>query len=101
MADYNKNISDNTGAGITYNHLNLPSVISFPRPTGGFNTIAYQYDAGGNKLMKTVDEDGRKTITTYLGSIVYEKVIPVGTVMPTDVVQFIGHRRPHPKREAF
>ena len=44
-ADPNKGITS-----IAYNHLNLPTTITF---TGG-NTITFLYDAGGNKLRKTV-----------------------------------------------
>src|SRR5260221_12699032 len=45
--DNNKKISS-----ITYNHLNLPSVITTPK-----GTITYTYDAAGNKLKKVVQEN--------------------------------------------
>ncbi|HRD58784.1 MAG TPA: hypothetical protein PK504_12085, partial [Ferruginibacter sp.] len=43
ILDKNKNISS-----ITYNHLNLPAVITVT----GKGTISYTYDAAGNKLKK-------------------------------------------------
>ncbi|HEX7902556.1 MAG TPA: DUF6443 domain-containing protein, partial [Chitinophagaceae bacterium] len=71
--DNNKNISS-----ITYNHLNLPSVITVT----GKGTINYTYDAAGNKLKKEINETGQPLKTTlYLGGAVYEN----------DVLQFIGH----------
>ncbi|NJO25925.1 MAG: hypothetical protein HC867_09440 [Bacteroidia bacterium] len=64
--------------GITYNHLNLPSVITVT----GKGTITYTYDAAGSKLQKTVAETGQPTKTTlYAGGAVYEN----------DVLQFIAH----------
>ncbi|MBL7733769.1 MAG: RHS repeat-associated core domain-containing protein [Chitinophagaceae bacterium] len=73
VLDNNKNISS-----ITYNHLNLPSVITVT----GKGTITYTYDAAGNKLKKEVAETGQPLKTTlYMGSAVYEN----------DALQFIGH----------
>ncbi len=70
--DNNKAISS-----ITYNHLNLPSVITVT----GKGTITYTYDAAGNKLQKTVAETGQPSkTTTYAGAAVYED----------DVLQFVG-----------
>ncbi len=74
--DNNKAISS-----ITYNHLNLPSVITVTSK----GTITYTYDATGNKLKKvTVDNTVSPSVTTttlYIGGSVYEN----------DVLQFIGH----------
>jgi RHS repeat-associated protein len=71
--DNNKKISS-----ITYNYLNLPSVISVT----GKGTITYTYDAAGNKLKKEVNETGQPLKTTlYIGGAVYEN----------DVLQFISH----------
>jgi RHS repeat-associated protein len=68
VADLNKNISS-----ITYNHLNLPSVITVT----GKGTITYQYDAAGNKLTKTVvDNTGstpKTTVTDYAGAFIYRQ----------------------------
>ncbi|QEC40970.1 DUF6443 domain-containing protein [Pseudobacter ginsenosidimutans] len=74
-SDVNKNISL-----ITYNHLNLPSVISIT----GKGTISYTYDAAGNKLKKIVQENNAivpfngtnyttniTTTTSYLGDFIY------------------------------
>jgi hypothetical protein len=70
--DNNKKISS-----ITYNYLNLPSVISVT----GKGTITYTYDAAGNKLKKVVDETGQPLKTTlYIGGSVYQN----------DTLQFIG-----------
>lgn len=70
--DKNKAISS-----ITYNHLNLPSVVTIT----GKGTITYTYAANGTKLKKEVQENGATvngnttnitTTTTYLAGIVYE-----------------------------
>ncbi len=62
----NKDIGTN---GITYNHLNLPTLINF----GGNNKIEYFYDATGVKLKKQVTEIGIITATTeYVGNYIYE-----------------------------
>lgn len=73
--DKNKSI-----ASITYNQLNLPSVITIT----GKGTITYIYDATGNKLEKQVIDNtasGKQTQTTYLGGFVYEN----------NVLQYLGH----------
>ncbi|MBX3238282.1 MAG: hypothetical protein KIT80_05815 [Chitinophagaceae bacterium] len=75
--DLNKNIST-----ITYNHLNLPQVITVT----GKGTITYSYNAAGNKLKKvtvengvTVNHNGTSytnvditTTSSYVDGIVYE-----------------------------
>lgn len=63
IADANKKIT-----GIAYNYLNLPELIS----VDGKGTVAYLYDAEGNKLQKTTTEGGRVTTTTYLGDAVFQ-----------------------------
>ena len=61
--DNNKNIT-----AITYNHLNLPSQITF----GTLGNISYIYNATGQKVQKVVVEPGKTTITTdYLGGYQY------------------------------
>jgi RHS repeat-associated protein len=82
--DVNGNLNlDNNKAisSITYNHLNLPSVITVT----GKGTITYTYDAAGNKLRKvTVDttvSPSRTTTTLYIGGAVYQN----------DTLQFIAH----------
>jgi RHS repeat-associated protein len=57
ILDNNKKISS-----ITYNHLNLPSVITVANK----GTITYTYDAAGNKLKKQVVEGSKTTTTLYL-----------------------------------
>jgi RHS repeat-associated protein len=90
-SDKNKNITS-----ITYNHLNLPLVVTMPK-----GTITYTYDAAGVKQKKVVLEnlvsDGSQTVTTtttYLADMVFESKAynPVVTSKPnyTDVLQFIG-----------
>jgi RHS repeat-associated protein len=75
ITDNNKGISN-----IGYNHLNLPSFITTAK-----GTIAYTYNADGNKIRKiTVDNTltpAKTTTTLYIGNGVYEN----------DVLQFIGH----------
>jgi RHS repeat-associated protein len=74
--DNNKSISS-----ITYNHLNLPVVITVT----GKGTVTYTYDAAGNKLQKTTVDNtvvpSKVTNTQYIGGAVFEN----------DVLQFLGH----------
>ncbi|MFY0255834.1 RHS repeat-associated core domain-containing protein, partial [Chitinophaga sp. 30R24] len=76
IKDQNKQI-----AAIVYNHLNLPQSISID----GKGTIAYQYDAAGNKLSKTVTDITKSpaltTVTDYLGGLVYKN----------DTLQLLSH----------
>ncbi len=80
ISDYNKSISS-----ITYNFLNLPSVITIT----GKGTITYTYDAAGNKLQKTILDQtvtpNKTTTYTYAGDYVYRNG---GT---TDTLEFISH----------
>ncbi len=62
-ADPNKGITS-----IAYNHMNLPITITFT----GSRSIAFLYDAGGNKLRKTVVQSGvTQYIQDYVGGIEY------------------------------
>src|SRR5437667_6504003 len=70
--DNNKKISS-----ITYNHLNLPTVITVT----GKGTVAYTYDAAGNKLKKVTTEGSIVTTTLYSGGVMYVN----------DTMQFISH----------
>ena len=74
VSDANKSLQ------ISYNYLNLPSVITVT----GKGTITYVYDAAGNKLQKrTIDNMAIPAITTvtdYIGSSVYQN----------DTLQFFG-----------
>ncbi len=63
IEDDNKGIAD-----IDYNHLNLPTKVTF---TGSNKYIDYIYDATGIKLKKKVT-DGSATETFYAGNYVYE-----------------------------
>ncbi len=99
-ADLNKAISS-----ITYNHLNLPLVITVT----GKGTITYTYDAAGNKQRKvtaetnaTVPFNGTNytgvtitTTTTYLDGALYETKAysnaALASLQYTDKLQFIGH----------
>lgn len=62
--DANKGIES-----ITYNHLNLPEIITFTNK----GTVTYTYDASGIKLRKVVFDQAtnRTTTTLYLGNAVY------------------------------
>ena len=75
LSDQNKKISS-----ITYNSLNLPSVITVT----GKGTIAFTYDGMGNKIKKQTQETNASvffnnvnyttdisTITTYIGGLVF------------------------------
>ncbi|MEP7373201.1 MAG: DUF6443 domain-containing protein [Chitinophagaceae bacterium] len=91
-ADNNKTISS-----ITYNHLNLPSVITLP----GKGTVTYSYDAAGNKLKKVTSElasaannnIATTTTTTYVDGFVFETKTDnnAQTVDYTDKLQFTVH----------
>jgi RHS repeat-associated protein len=81
--DKNKDISS-----ITYNHLNLPYLIT----VNGKGTIQYTYDAAGNKLEKQTIEtspSSKNTQTSYLGGYVYEN----------NVLQFFGHEEGRIRRK--
>ncbi len=90
--DNNKAISS-----ITYNYLNLPSVITVT----GKGTISYTYDAAGSKIKKQTDElptaaNNNITTTTttlYLGGFIYESKTDnnAATTDYTDNLQFFGH----------
>jgi len=72
--DTNGNMTSDTNksiTAITYNHLNLPTKITFAT-TGN---IVYIYDANGVKLSKTVNKGTCiTTITDYLGGFQYESM---------------------------
>ncbi|SKA40026.1 RHS repeat-associated core domain-containing protein [Chitinophaga eiseniae] len=76
IKDENKQI-----ASITYNHLNLPELITVT----GKGNIRFIYDAAGNKVRKTVTDNTGSTskvnTTDYLGGFVYED----------DSLRFVGH----------
>ena len=79
LYDDNGNMTrdDNKGiTSITYNHLNLPTVIVF----GSSGQIQYIYDATGVKLKKMVTEGSTNTLE-YDGNFVYEN----------GVLQFFNH----------
>ncbi|WP_298900678.1 DUF6443 domain-containing protein [uncultured Psychroserpens sp.] len=65
ITDKNKDIRD-----ITYNHLNLPTIVTFG--TAGDKKINYIYDATGLKLKKVVTEPKNVTNTQYRGNYIYE-----------------------------
>uniref|UniRef100_UPI0032B39963 RHS repeat domain-containing protein n=1 Tax=Flavobacterium adhaerens TaxID=3149043 RepID=UPI0032B39963 len=77
--DVNGNMKTDTNKGITdisYNHLNLPTKITFA--TSG--NIAYIYNAAGQKVQKEVTQGSNITTTDYLGGYQYVKAgsNPVG-----------------------
>ena len=110
--DLNKDIINSNGdKGITYNHLNLPAVVTV-KASGSANkgTISYTYDATGVKLKKATVEANASvtyngtnysgvtitTTTSYIGLAVYEsKSYSNATVNTglgyTDRLQFISH----------
>jgi RHS repeat-associated protein len=90
--DLNKDIGNATTDGIVYNYLNLPQTITVRTGAAGVNvkgTIAYVYDAAGNKLKKITTEGTVITTTTYTSGFVYESKTAVQSV--NDVLQFTGH----------
>ncbi len=77
--DGNGNLKSDSYKGIstiTYNHLNLPKLITFS--TG--NTIEIIYDASGNKLRKIVKQGATVQYEQdYSGGIEYRKTPAAGT----------------------
>lgn len=75
IKDLNKGIS-----AISYNHLNLPTYISFY--PSQYASIRYVYSADGTKLKKTVEGYGIPSTTTeYAGNYIYEN----------NTIQFFNH----------
>lgn len=64
--DQNKGITD-----ILYNHMNLPSIITF----GATGNIIYIYDALGSKLQKVVTQGTTVTTTDYLSGCQYKNLV--------------------------
>jgi len=88
ITDLNKRLNGSvgldqtSGGAITYNYLNLPSIITVQKDDNtNKGSITYTYDAAGNKLQKKVDElnaavnsltTNITTTSTYSGGAVYE-----------------------------
>ncbi|WP_443946650.1 hypothetical protein ACJVDH_05975 [Pedobacter sp. AW1-32] len=66
-ANGNATTDGRNGMALTYNNLNLPATAS---KTG--TSLAYTYDASGQKLKKTATVKGVTTVRDYLGGIEYE-----------------------------
>ena len=69
--DNNGNLTKDSNKGIasiTYNSLNLPSVVTFSNGS----TVIYTYTADGKKLSTEHVISGTTTITNYAGNVVYE-----------------------------
>ncbi|HEV7333118.1 MAG TPA: DUF6443 domain-containing protein [Flavisolibacter sp.] len=90
-SDVNRNISS-----ISYNALNLPATIAVT----GKGTITYTYDAAGNKLRKTVQENGAvvpfqgtnyttdiTTVTIYIGEFIYQSKTFTNSVLAANLNQ--------------
>lgn len=99
--DMNKDMeSIGGGAGIQYNHLNLPAVITVKKDAGNSKgSITYTYDAAGNKLKKTTVDHSTvgktiTSITSYVNGLVYETktTSPADANNPdyTDLLQFMS-----------
>ena len=70
--DANGNLTKDLNKGIiniSYNCLNLPSVVTF----SDGSTISYTYAANGTKLRTVHKIGGTATMTDYCGDVVYEK----------------------------
>ncbi len=66
-ANGNATTDGRNGMGLTYNLLNLPSGAS-----GNGKALSYVYDASGNKLRKTVTENGSTTVREHIDGIEYD-----------------------------
>ncbi|MBK7289138.1 MAG: hypothetical protein IPI78_02195 [Chitinophagaceae bacterium] len=81
VKDLNKDIVTYGGSnGIVYNYLNLPQTITVRAAGADKGTIAYTYDAVGNKLKKVTTEGSIVTTTLYM----------MGNYV-NDTLQFMGH----------
>lgn len=86
IKDYNKDIGDAATQGITYNYLNLPELITFKKAgASNASTIAFTYDASGEKLKKVVTDN--TTSTPVITTTLYND----GMVYVNDVLQFIAN----------
>jgi RHS repeat-associated protein len=90
-SDLNKQIPV---GGITYNHLNLPTGITF---TGG-NKIEYTYDANGVKLQKRVIRGTTTDYTDYDSGVVYTKAMVDG-ITSVPKFEFLSHPEGYVKKE--
>ena len=88
--DNNKKIG-----AITYNHLNLPGLISVT----GKGTITYTYDALGIKLRKKTVEGTKTTLTTYIGGFVYQSTCTGAECTAPDTLQFAAHEEGRMRRK--
>jgi len=73
--DANGNLTKDSNKGIaniSYNSLNLPSVVTF----SDGSTITYLYTADGRKLRTTHVINGTTTTTDYCGNVIYEGTTP-------------------------
>ncbi len=112
-ANGNLNLDNNKAiSGITYNHLNLPWVITVT----GKGTITYTYDAAGNKLKKVTQENNATvfynnvnnttnitTTTSYISGFVYETKVYSNPALITlqyiDVLQFTAQEEGRIRRK--
>lgn len=94
IKDLNKEVGDANTAGIQYNFMNLPTLVTFKNTN---KTIAYVYDAAGNKLRKILDEPAngnnpaRHVETDYAEDFVYETVPQNLGGTGVAVLQFFSH----------
>ncbi|MBL4662989.1 MAG: hypothetical protein JKY22_05430, partial [Flavobacteriaceae bacterium] len=88
--DLNGNMTKDRNKGIdniTYNHLNLPLIVTINNGQGS-GTILYIYDATGFKLQKTFTKSGMTPkITQYAGNFMYDDTEISGTMK----LQFFNH----------
>ena len=92
--DANGNLTKDLNKGITnisYNCLNLPSVVTF----SDGSTITYTYAADGTKL-RTVHKIGSATTTTdYCGNVVYENGVQKMLLTEEGYVNLAGTQQYH------
>ncbi len=92
--DANGNLTKDLNKGITnisYNCLNLPSVVTF----SDGSTITYTYGADGTKL-RTVHKIGDTTTTTdYCGNVVYENGVQKMLLTEEGYVNLTGTQQYH------
>ncbi len=63
-------VDANKGLEVTYNHLNLPEMVTFTHEAGKY--VKYTYDAAGVKLRKESVSDEASEVVDYVGGIHYK-----------------------------
>uniref|UniRef100_UPI002603BF1A DUF6443 domain-containing protein n=1 Tax=uncultured Algibacter sp. TaxID=298659 RepID=UPI002603BF1A len=93
IKDLNKEIGSTTTDGISYNHLNLPTQVSFYNPQYDSATITYYYDASGNKQSKNVSvyTNGNQVPSSYNSTYYAGNYVYANSLFGSPSLQFFNH----------